>query len=280
MAEKDEAKAFLDAMASIPIIKVPMYFAGSAIMKRVAKTWGLILSANRQDLQDCKNALPAGGDPWIEVIEVDVVLRSASFDGMALSDAIEYGRQLLRVVNGAMLAIGARTALDFEGILEFQPGKRKPERHEFGKMEWKGFADALRRTRFDDPLDRSRAPSRTQRWIAKAASAPELADALMFLSGEFDWFDVYKVLECLEWRYGGEHQFRRMKWVPGNYKKLKRSADWTRHWRRSEEKLDGALTLRAARSQTINLLRAALDQRPPSRSRATKKKTARSKSKA
>src|SRR5215467_1612156 len=64
------------------------YLADSPAMQRVAKTWGLILSGKRYELQDCKNALPAGGDPWIEVIEVDVVLRSAGFYGMTFPQAL------------------------------------------------------------------------------------------------------------------------------------------------------------------------------------------------
>jgi hypothetical protein len=40
----------------------------------------------RRDLEDWKDALPAGGDPWVEINDVEVVLRSSSFDGLTEED--------------------------------------------------------------------------------------------------------------------------------------------------------------------------------------------------
>jgi hypothetical protein len=188
------------------------------------------------------------------------VLRSAAFDGMTLGEAIPYGKQLLRLINGAMLAIRAPTALDYEGVLEFVKGKRKPVWHPFRKLGLKSADDILRASA--DPLNHSTPPSRIQKWLAKAVATSELADALLFLGGQFDWLDIYKVLECLEERCGGQHEFEKQKWVPRDYrKKLRQSANWHRHWKRSGDRLPDALNLKSARSQTVSLLRAALDQR-------------------
>jgi hypothetical protein len=238
---------------------IPILVADSSILQRAFKSWGLVLTGQQHDLRDCKNALPQGGDPWIEVIEVDVVLRSAAFDGLSLPQALRYGKQLLRLINGAMLARGAPTALEFQSLLEFVKGRRTPSRHTFPRFDWKNLDD-IRRVNAD-PLSRSKPPSQIQKWLAKAVETSELADALMLLGGQFDWFELYKVLECLEASYGGEHQLRQQRWVPRSYKKLKQSANWPRHWRRSGDELTEALSLKSARAQTVKLLRTALEDR-------------------
>lgn len=236
----------------------PLYLTDSPMMQRAAKSWGIVLTAKPHDLQDCKNALPPGGDPWVEVIEVDVVLRSAALDGMSLNQALPYAKQLVRSINGALLAMGSRTELDFEDVFEFVKGKRKPIRHSFPKMDWKSLSDMRP---YDQKLARNKPPSPVQRWLAKANETPALADALMLLGGQLDWYDIYKVLECLEATYGGQHQFQRQRWVPRSYSKFRRVANSHRHWRRSDDELRDTITLVSARSQTVKLLRAALEDK-------------------
>jgi hypothetical protein len=47
-------------------------------------------------------------------------------------------------------------------------------------------------------------PSNPQRWLAIAAENELLADALTYFGRSDDWFDIYKALECLELKFGGE----------------------------------------------------------------------------
>ncbi len=62
--------------------------------------------------------------------------------------------------------------------------------------------------------DLRRRPSRAnpQRWLSFAAGDDLLADALTYFARGDDWFDIYKALECLEERFGGEAKCRRSSW--------------------------------------------------------------------
>ena len=66
-----------------------------------------------------------------------------------------------------------------------------------------------------------------------AAEDDHLADALTYFARGDDWFDVYKALECLEMRFGGEEEFRSLGWADkGKIKLLKRTANSGRHARK------------------------------------------------
>jgi len=41
-----------------------------------------------------------------------------------------------------------------------------------------------------------------------------LRDALIYFGSATNWFDIYKVLECLIGRFGGEKNFLALEWVP------------------------------------------------------------------
>ena len=76
-------------------------------------------------------------------------------------------------------------------------------------------------------------PSEPQRWLPIAAEDDLLADALTYFARGDDWFDVYKALECLEMRFGGEEEFRSLGWADkGKIKLLKRTANSGRHARK------------------------------------------------
>jgi hypothetical protein len=73
-------------------------------------------------------------------------------------------------------------------------------------------------------------PSKPQRWLSISAEDDLLADALTYFARGDDWFDVYKALECLEMRFGGEEEFRSLGWADkGKIKLLKRTANSGRH---------------------------------------------------
>jgi hypothetical protein len=76
-------------------------------------------------------------------------------------------------------------------------------------------------------------PSKPQRWLSISAEDDLLADALTYFARGDDWFDVYKALECLEMRFGGEEEFRSLGWADkGKIKLLKRTANSGRHARK------------------------------------------------
>ena len=75
--------------------------------------------------------------------------------------------------------------------------------------------------------------SEPQRWLSIAAKDDLLADALMYFARGDDWFNVYKTLECLEKRFGGEQTFLTLGWADkGKIKLLKQTANSGRHARK------------------------------------------------
>jgi hypothetical protein len=62
------------------------------------------------------------------------------------------------------------------------------------------------------------------------------SDASVHFARGDDWFDIYKALECLEMRFGGEEEFRSRGWADkGKIKLLKRTAN---SGRRARKKFD------------------------------------------
>jgi len=72
-------------------------------------------------------------------------------------------------------------------------------------------------------------PSDPQRWLSIAAKDDLLADALRYFGRGDDWLDIYKALECLELRFGGETKLGGLGWASGTeIKLLKHNANYKR----------------------------------------------------
>ena len=74
--------------------------------------------------------------------------------------------------------------------------------------------------------------SKTQAWVEICEAEDLMADALVYFGRRGnDWFDIYKALECLELKFGPtEAEFEKLGWAPpGEYKRLKRTANDGRH---------------------------------------------------
>ncbi len=83
----------------------------------------------------------------------------------------------------------------------------------------------------------------------------------MFFSRSDNWFDIYKTVECLESRFGGEHKFRQFGWVRGeNIGLLKRSANCWRHARPTGTPPERPMPLAEARERLGRIIRGALDE--------------------
>jgi hypothetical protein len=234
----------------------------SIVGKPQRGNWGVVLQGPRRDLEDWKDALPPGGDPWVEIVGVEVVLRSVKIDGLFENKAFSAARQILREVSGAITAMaGVRTAITFNELVDFQPNKGKPVRrlavpHFIGGKNM--FKEVMRQLGQGGGLGALIAPTDAQTWVETARADDDLGDALALLGGELDWYDIYKIVECLEHKYGSEHKMLALPWVPKSVKKLKESANWARHRRRAAETISERLTLSIAREQVIELVRLAL----------------------
>jgi hypothetical protein len=199
--------------------------------------------------------LPFWQSPWVEIIGVEVVLRSCDLDGLGGVVAFRRGQQLVRLVRGAIAAMGRRTSVsDSNAILEFRPG-RKPLRFEYEQRNWKSI-DSLTQ----GPLSESQAPTEPQRWMNVAFKDDDLADALDLAGSDLDWYDIYKIIECLEHKFGGQKTLLKQTWAPPSLKRLKSAANWPRHRRRQEDAPPHSMSIRDARKEVVDLVRLALER--------------------
>ena len=109
-------------------------------------------------------------------------------------------------------------------------------------------------------------PSEVQRWLGLAEQEMWLDEALIYFGKATEWFDIYKALECLEKRFGGnETAFRNFasdrNWVSlSELELLKRTANWARHARRKFDPPPNPMELEEARELLGQLLRRALEE--------------------
>ncbi|MDI4239323.1 hypothetical protein OZ411_41780 [Bradyrhizobium sp. Arg237L] len=235
----------------------------------MSKRWGAILRGHDDDLRDWREMLKPPFDPWIEVHDPDHVLRSASLDG--LTSAIEVRDRVVAHIerlNGTMSVMRDCEPLQFSGVAELAPD---------GKVHRTVFMEAafrLRGLRIAAPvmttgLDGKPAPqppprpSEAQNWSAIADNDEFLEDALMHFSlarPPMFWFEIYKALECLMDRSGGETAFLALGWAKrDDVKQLKQTANWSRHARRRFKKPSPATTEEEAKVLMRYLLRTAFE---------------------
>jgi hypothetical protein len=210
--------------------------------------WGALLAGDAFDLDDWQDALKHPFDPWVTAAEARLILRSSRLDGEATPDtAYKRAKTLMNEVNGAMRARYGTWAVRLDGIAEiFSDGTHQPQVvGELGVMERPDkvkIGDRLVADVFGpdgkpkpDPAPR---PSDPQRWLSIAAEDDLLGDALVYFARGDDWFDVYKALECLFGRFGGERKFLALGWADEDkIKLLKQTADTERRSRRGRPKV-------------------------------------------
>ena len=205
--------------------------------------WGALLAGDAFDLDDWQDALKHPFDPWVTKAEARLILHSSRLNGEAtLNTAYERAKTLMNEVNGAMLARYGTWAVRLDGIAEiFSAGTHQPqvigelgvmERPDKVKIGDRLVADVFGSDGKPKP-DPAPWPSDPQRWLSIAAEDDLLADALIYFARCDDWFDVYKALECLEKRFGGEEKFLTLGWAAkGKIKLLKQTANSARHARK------------------------------------------------
>jgi len=106
--------------------------------------------------------------------------------------------------------------------------------------------------------------SDVQAWMGLAEADDFLDDALVYFGMATEWFDIYKTLETLILRFGGQEKkaeevFLSLGWAPKlKIKLLKRTANWARHAKRKNKRPSKPMELREARQLIGQLLRCAL----------------------
>jgi hypothetical protein len=192
--------------------------------------WGVLLGGEEWDLEEWREALKQSFDPW--VTEDGLILRSSSLDhATTRSEADDLAKALMDQINGA-LAVSRRTrGVRLESMVEILSDGTHRRAPVLGSFRVTDRPDKLRATgvvgepKPPPPPERSE----TQRWLAIAAKDPFLEDALTYFGRSDDWFDIYKALECLELKFGGEGKVLALGWASASkIKLLKQNANYNR----------------------------------------------------
>lgn len=215
--------------------------------------WAVELSGSEADLKVWEWSLPPGFDPWVERTGPRTLLHAAAFSRAASAEEVEEcAAPLVRLLSGAIALEQGRTDVKFGGVIERKPDGgfivyAKAEIHTRSRMFAR--AEVIRADGSVDPPS----PTLIQGRAARAATDDLLADALRFFGGEQDWFDIYKVIESLAKKYGGEHKLLALGWVPPRTKKVRETANFYRHIPKPTP-VQNAATLQEARSVVGHLL--------------------------
>jgi hypothetical protein len=187
-----------------------------------------VLRGHDFDLQDWREMLKPPFDPWVEVHGSDAVLRSESLDGLTSASEVR-DRVVAHIdrLNGAMFVMRQSQPLQFSGVVELAPdGKVHRTVFVEGGAHVRARVGAIAVVIGPDGKPKSEPPpkpSEAQTWAAIADGDDLLEDALTYF-GRVSvpdpvrhpptfWFDIYKALECLIGRFGGETAFIALDWA-------------------------------------------------------------------
>jgi hypothetical protein len=230
--------------------------------------WGAMLAGDPLDLEDWRETLKQSFDPWVTTAEARLILRSSRLDGEAKPiAAYERAKALMDEVNGALRASRRTGIVRLDGVAEvFHDGRCRPvaiEQMVSAVRIREGFVATLLGADGKPKPDPAPRPSEVQRWLSIAAEDDLLADALTYFARGDDWFDVYKALECLEMRFGGEEEFRSLGWADkGKIKLLKRTANSGRHARKKFDPPPHPMERTEARDLLAQLMARAFHEAP------------------
>ncbi len=225
--------------------------------------WGAIIRGEADDLEDWKCILKQHFDPWVEMHENDIVLRSRWLDELSSAEEVRcQAVSQIEQLNGAMALSQGTRLIQLGGVVEFTPDGR---RHttiflEPASLTLRGARVGVAVLTVDGkpPPEPAREPSDVQNWMALADNDDLLEDALIYFGRANNWFDIYKTIECLILRFAGgnESTFFRLSWAP-EVELLKRTANWARHARRRYNPPKNPMPFEKAHQLTAELLRRA-----------------------
>ena len=225
--------------------------------------WGVALKGEAFDLDDWAASLKPPYDPWVEKRGDNLVLRSKYFDKLSSGEQINAAAPaLIERLNGAFAVLNKTKPIDFDGVVEILPnGEHRTLKfavfHAEGRSKVRAVGSALGSDGKPIPEPPPK-ESEIQHWLQIAENDKFLDDALIY-AGKANWFDIYKALECLSERFGGEEKFLALGWEPKrDIKNLKRAANWERHVRWKYDPPDKPITISEARELLIRLLGRAL----------------------
>jgi hypothetical protein len=192
-------------------------------------------------------------------------LRSSSFSEIETADDVRARAvDMIDYLNGAIALSQDTGPVSFGGTIQFDT-EGHVHRTMFAEMVAYEAQDRMRAIgqlldANGNPIPAVPTPSEVQGWAAIADNDSLIHEALTYFRKSQTWFNIYKALECLILRFGGdEAKFLALQWEPSaQIKLLKRSANTLRHAKKQFEPIETPMTLRDANSLLSKLLRRAL----------------------
>ena len=167
---------------------------------------------------------------------------------------------LIARLNGALALAQQAKPLRFGGVLRIDADGVLHQTFfaEGGSFEFAGLDATLT---IGTGADGEPRPSLVQRWSSLADKDAFLNDALVYFGKGSDWFDIYKALECLELKFGGESKLMALGWASKTQiELLKRTANFAaRHANSKFEPPPNLMTLKEARTLVGQLLNRAFE---------------------
>jgi hypothetical protein len=236
-------------------------------MQQNKEGWGAVLGGEAADIDDWTHLLSNGLDPWTETNGNDTILRSNTLSNLESADEVRaQSSDMIDYLNGAMALSQGCGSVTFRAAIRFD-SKGHVHRTVFGEMGAFERKDRMRGTgevlnANGNLIPAVPTPSEVQNWAAIAENDSLIQEALTYFRKSPTWFNIYKALECLTLRFGGdEAKFLELNWESrAEIKLLKRSANTLRHAKRRFDPPEKPMTLSDANALLSNLLRRALTE--------------------
>jgi hypothetical protein len=227
--------------------------------------WSASLIGASSDLRSWAEAFCELFDPVVQLDGERGLLFSSSFQ--SVSDASELraaARPLIERLNGIMRLTRAAGPIQFGGATQIDKNGNK---HTTVFLESTLAIGAFTGAATLTVLGPDGAPApppppaqtEAQRWNALAQADSLLSDALGHASRADDWFEIYKAIESLEARHGGEKPLLELGLIPqSDLKRLKRTANAHRHAKRKFDAPGDPVELSEAKLMLHTLIRRAI----------------------
>ncbi|MBL9049313.1 MAG: hypothetical protein JNK19_04290 [Tabrizicola sp.] len=237
-------------------------------METLPRRWGILIKGHDFDLRAWTSAFQPPFDPHVSLTGHGPALWSKELqDATSSSEVWERSKPLLQLMNATMLHTQGGRLVETEGIVELDVDGNERRHHilEAKGIEMRtGFGSATITVRDANGnlVQQEPRPSVQQQWLATAAASDYLAELLFYALKRDNWFEIYKAIETLENRYGGEASFLALGWEDASkVKLLKRTANfYHRHARGKFERPKNRMDLSEANELLTRIIRRAFDE--------------------
>jgi hypothetical protein len=233
--------------------------------QKITPGWGVAVEGASIDLSEWGAALKQPFDPWIEIHGAETILRSAYFDDLTeAADVHARASALIDRLNGAMALWREARPVGAGSVVQFKNGlMQRAIFVEPATYEIRGGAGVLTVSATHSAEASKPQPTDVQKWDGLAQDDDFLNDALVYYgkATNSNWFDIYKTLETIEVKFGGQEKFRALGWAPKeDIARLKRTANWARHAKKKFPPPTDPMDFETARALLALLLRRALSE--------------------